>query len=48
MLIYWNSKKLAKHLENDLAKSTTVWQEVEDSFVSTEVGGPACSSTSKL
>lgn len=28
-------------LENDFAKATNIWQEIEDSFVSTEVGGPA-------
>ncbi|KJX98524.1 hypothetical protein TI39_contig407g00002 [Zymoseptoria brevis] len=39
-------KKIVKCIENDMSTSTTVWQEIEDSFVSTEVGGP--SSSAKL
>ncbi|KAK4507400.1 hypothetical protein PRZ48_001135 [Zasmidium cellare] len=37
-------KEIMKHIEGDVSKSTTVWQEVEDSFVSTVEGGPTDSS----
>ena len=33
------SKELMKHIQNDMGKSTSVWQEVQDSFVSNRVGG---------
>lgn len=33
-------KKIMPLLENDMSKSTTVWQEIDDSFVSTKVSGP--------
>ncbi|CZT16802.1 uncharacterized protein RCC_02636 [Ramularia collo-cygni] len=36
--------KLSGLLENDITKETTIWKEVEDSFVSTQVGGPKSSS----
>ncbi|CAK4034731.1 Hypothetical predicted protein [Lecanosticta acicola] len=32
-------KEIMKHAENDIGKSTSVWQEVEDSFVSNQIGG---------
>lgn len=37
-------KEIMKIIENDMSKSTTVWQEVEDSFVSTVEGGGTGSS----
>ena len=33
------SKKIMPLVENDMRKSTTVWQEIDDSFVSIEAGG---------
>lgn len=38
------ANKLSQLIENDMATSTTLWQELDDSFVSTQVGGPANSS----
>ena len=34
-----SSEKLSKALENSIGTSTTLWQELPDSFVSNEVGG---------
>lgn len=42
------SKKLSKLLEGNLGSSTTLWKEVEDSFVSTVVGANADATMSKL
>ncbi|KAF2212237.1 hypothetical protein CERZMDRAFT_97514 [Cercospora zeae-maydis SCOH1-5] len=33
-------KKILPLIENDMGKSTTVWQEIDESFVSTQAGGP--------
>jgi len=38
-------KKIDKMLERSIAKSTTIWREVEDSFVSTALGGNTNSTT---
>lgn len=37
-------KEIMKHTEGDMSKSTSVWQEIDDSFVSTVEGGPTDSS----
>ena len=43
-LTYSGSKQISKHLERSLVDSTTLWQEVEDSFVSNVVGGQGAGS----
>lgn len=42
------SKKLGQMLENKMGTSTTLWKEVEDSFVSNAVGGNANVTAAKL
>lgn len=37
-------KEIMKHAEGDISKSTSIWKEIEDSFVSTVEGGPTDSS----
>ncbi|KAF2161752.1 hypothetical protein M409DRAFT_58829 [Zasmidium cellare ATCC 36951] len=37
-------KEIMKHTEGHMSKSTTIWKEVDDSFVSTVEGGPTDSS----
>lgn len=37
-------EKLSQLIENDFDSATTLWKEIDDSFVSTQVGGPTSSS----
>lgn len=37
-------KEIMKYTEGDVSKATSIWKEVEDSFVSTVEGGPIDSS----
>lgn len=37
-------KEIMKHMENEMVKATSIWQEIDDSFVSTVEGGPTDSS----
>ena len=36
---WWNSTKLGQMITNNIGQTTTLWKEVDDSFVSSAIGG---------